>query len=84
MSDEDISRTTEGLELIDVSWLADHHVTKLQERQHMVDDLQFKPGEVILDLGCGPGLWSQMIAEYVQPNGRVVGVDLDPALTHYA
>jgi SAM-dependent methyltransferase len=69
-----------GLELTTVEWLLDHHKTKLQERRETVDDLNIKAGDVILDLGCGPGLWTHLLAEKVKPNGRVVGVDFSPDL----
>jgi ubiquinone/menaquinone biosynthesis C-methylase UbiE len=73
-----------GLELTTVEWLLDHHKTKLQERRQTVDDLNLKPGDVVLDLGCGPGLWTHLLAEKVKPNGRVVGVDFSPDLINYA
>jgi trans-aconitate methyltransferase len=34
------------------------------------------PGMTILDLACGPGNMTRLLAERVHPNGRVVGVDL--------
>jgi 23S rRNA (uridine2552-2'-O)-methyltransferase len=34
-------------------------------------------GDVVLDLGCAPGGWSQVAAKAVEPGGLVVGVDLD-------
>ena len=73
-----------GLELTTVEWLLDHHKTKLQERRKTIDDLNLKPGDVVLDLGCGPGLWTRMLAEKVKPNGRVIGVDFTPDLINYA
>lgn len=73
-----------GLELTTVEWLLDHHKTKLQERRETVDDLNLKPGDVVLDLGCGPGLWTHLLAEKVKPNGRVVGFDFSPNLINYA
>ena len=73
-----------GLELTTVEWLLDHHKTKLQERRETVDDLNLKPGDVVLDLGCGPGLWTHLLAEKVKPNGRVVGLDFSPDLINYA
>jgi ubiquinone/menaquinone biosynthesis C-methylase UbiE len=73
-----------GLELTTVEWLLDHHKTKLQERRETVDDLNLKPGDVVLDLGCGPGLWTHLLAEKVKPNGRVVGLDFSPDLIKYA
>lgn len=73
-----------GLELTNLEWLLDHHITKEQERRQMVDNLNLKPGDVVLDLGCGPGLWSAMLAEKVKPNGKVVGLDFSPDLIKYA
>jgi len=73
-----------GLELTTVEWLLDHHKTKLQERRETVEDLNLKPGDVVLDLGCGPGLWTHLLAEKVKPNGRVVGLDFSPDLINYA
>lgn len=73
-----------GLELTNVEWLLDHHETKLQERRKTVDELNLKPGDVVLDLGCGPGLWTHLLAEKVKPNGRVVGLDFSPDLINYA
>jgi 23S rRNA (uridine2552-2'-O)-methyltransferase len=35
-----------------------------------------KPGAVCVDLGAAPGSWSQLAAQLVRPNGRVIAVDL--------
>lgn len=77
-------REKKKLEFISIGWLLDHHRTKQQERRQMVDDLGLKPGDEILDLGCGPGLWASLLAEKVKPNGRVVGLDCDTDLISYA
>lgn len=69
-----------GLELTTVEWLLDHHKTKLHERRETVDNFNLKPGDVVLDLGCGPGLWTHLLAEKVKPNGRVVGLDFSQNL----
>ncbi len=73
-----------GLTLTAVDWLVDHHRTKELERRQMVEDLELKPGDVVLDLGCGPGLWTRLMAEQVAPNGKVIGADLSPSLLRYA
>jgi len=72
------------MQFIDVEWLLDHHETKAVYRREMVDALGLRPGDIVLDVGCGPGFWSQLIAEKVWPTGRVVGVDLSAELIRYA
>lgn len=37
-----------------------------------------KSGDVVVDLGAAPGGWSQIAHKLVQPNGKVVGIDLSP------
>lgn len=73
-----------GLKLNDLGWLLDHHKAKEADRRQMVEDMHLKPGDVVLDLGCGPGLWSELLAEKVWPHGRVVGVDFSPGYVAYA
>lgn len=51
-------------------------VFKLQEindRFHLL-----KPSYKVLDLGAAPGSWSQYAAKVVGPQGRVLGIDLQP------
>ncbi|MDJ0617628.1 MAG: methyltransferase domain-containing protein [Calothrix sp. MO_192.B10] len=72
------------LEVLNIKWQLDHHFAKIQHRQEIVDSLNLQPGDVVLDLGCGPGLWSSMFAEKVQPHGRVIGVDIDARWIDYA
>jgi ubiquinone/menaquinone biosynthesis C-methylase UbiE len=75
---------SKDLELIDLDWLIDHHKSKEQERRQMVDSLDLKSGNIVLDLGCGPGLWTSLMAEKVHPEGKVVGVDFSPDLINFA
>lgn len=41
---------------------------------------EFQPGEVVLDLGSGAGLDAIMASRRVGPSGRVIGVDMNPAM----
>jgi len=41
-------------------------------------DKLFKPGMTVVDLGAAPGGWSQIAAERVGDNGRVVASDILP------
>lgn len=67
-----------------IKWLFDHHRAKEQQRRGMVDDLNLKSGDNVLDMGCGLGLWTSLLAEKVKPDGRVVGLDIDTDFIRYA
>jgi len=43
-----------------------------------------RPGERVLDLGCGGGTTTMAIAGAVGPSGRVTGVDISPDLVAHA
>jgi arsenite methyltransferase len=43
-----------------------------------------KPGETVLELGCGGGLDTVLLAEQVGPEGRVIGVDCASAMLERA
>lgn len=45
---------------------------------------ELRPGEVVLDLGCGAGMDSILAARRVGPTGRVIGVDMTPAMVEKA
>ena len=48
-----------------------YKLLQIQERFHLI-----RRGDVVLDLGAAPGSWSQVAAELVGSQGRVVAVDL--------
>jgi len=41
-------------------------------------DNLLRPGLTVVDLGCAPGSWSQVLRERVGPSGRIVAIDLLP------
>jgi ubiquinone/menaquinone biosynthesis C-methylase UbiE len=65
-----------GLPLNAVEWLVTHHESKLLEREQMVRDLSLKQGSLVVDAGCGPGLWTPLLAEAIGTEGRIIGVDI--------
>ncbi len=47
-------------------------------RRRAVDLLQLKPGNRVLDAGCGPGGSFPYLAEAVGPSGEVTGIEISP------
>ena len=43
-----------------------------------------REGESVVDVGCGAGIDSLIAARMVGPRGRVVGIDMTPAMLHRA
>jgi len=39
---------------------------------------ELRPGERVVDVGCGAGIDSLIAAKKVAPDGRVIGVDMTP------
>ncbi|MBN2459720.1 methyltransferase domain-containing protein [Candidatus Woesearchaeota archaeon] len=44
-------------------------------RKKAVEALELKKGDVVLDLGCGPGIMLKKLQEKVGPEGKIIGVD---------
>jgi ubiquinone/menaquinone biosynthesis C-methylase UbiE len=65
-----------GLPLNAAKWLDTHHRSKIEEREQMIRDLQLRKGSFIIDAGCGPGLWTPLLARAIGPGGRILGVDV--------
>jgi len=49
-------------------------------RQKAVQLLQLKPGDRVLDVGCGPGGSFPYLVDAVGTSGEVVGVDISPEI----
>ncbi|MBU3958496.1 MAG: methyltransferase domain-containing protein [Candidatus Omnitrophica bacterium] len=49
-----------------------------------VNFAELKPGEVVVDLGCGSGIDVILAAHKVGPRGRVIGVDIAPQMIEKA
>ena len=50
-----------------------YKLKEIDEKFHI-----FKPGDLVLDLGCYPGSWLLYTEKVIKPNGKVVGIDLNP------
>jgi ubiquinone/menaquinone biosynthesis C-methylase UbiE len=52
-----------------------------EERPQLtIDALEIKPGQTIADLGAGSGYYSFRIAPLVGPAGKVLAIDIEPAM----
>jgi len=60
-----------------------HSSVQMEQAQEMIKRLDLKGGEWILDVGCGDGKISALLAEKV-PKGMVIGIDPSPSMLEQA
>src|SRR5438132_172306 len=60
----------------------DAHFAEASER--LLDELGLRPGDRVVELGCGPGGFSRRVLGRLGPGGVLVGVDASPALLEQA
>src|SRR5215207_8061207 len=54
------------------------------QRRAMLDRLSLRPGESVIDIGCGPGFLCEEMAVAIAETGTVVGVDISEDLIAFA
>ncbi|SCL27808.1 Methyltransferase domain-containing protein [Micromonospora pallida] len=52
----------------------------LDYKRRLVEALDVRTGQTVVDLGCGPGTDLAALADAVGPDGTVFGVDLEPRM----
>jgi ubiquinone/menaquinone biosynthesis C-methylase UbiE len=57
-------------------WLIRETRQREEDCATMLRELKLKPGMIVCDMGCGNGFYSLQMAEQVQPNGKVLAVDI--------
>lgn len=60
------------------------HTAQLPERQQIIAHLLLRPGQWVLDAGCGNGVFLSELARAVAPTGKVIGVDKSASLLNLA
>ena len=56
----------------------------VEQRRRTLEALALRPGEAVVDVGCGPGYLVHDIAQMVGPNGRVHGIDISASMLEIA
>ncbi|TYO98938.1 demethylmenaquinone methyltransferase/2-methoxy-6-polyprenyl-1,4-benzoquinol methylase [Geothermobacter ehrlichii] len=81
---------TRGRDLNHVAWLYDPIIEgfsfgrERRFREKTLEHMAFAPGDRILDVGCGTGSLTLLIAERLQPPGEVIGIDAAPRMIDIA
>lgn len=68
----------------DIEWLPDSATESFAGTGNPFAHGSLKPGEAVLDLGCGAGFDSLLAARDVGPSGKVISVDMTPAMLEKA
>jgi ubiquinone/menaquinone biosynthesis C-methylase UbiE len=63
-----------------ILWLERTERETQEQPQLVIDALEIKPGQTIADLGAGSGYYSFRIAPLVGPAGKVLAIDIEPAM----
>lgn len=59
--------------------LAAYHRAHAAELRAMIAELPLQPGDRVLDMACGDGVYTCWLGERVAPGGQAIGVDISPA-----
>jgi ubiquinone/menaquinone biosynthesis C-methylase UbiE len=62
-----------------ISWLVANPIRRKYMRP-VLERVGIQPGECVLELGPGPGLFTVEAARRIGPDGRLVAVDIQPAM----
>lgn len=53
-------------------------------RRMVIDALELKPGDTVVEIGCGTGLNFSLLEERIGAGGKIIGVDISETMLDYA
>jgi ubiquinone/menaquinone biosynthesis C-methylase UbiE len=59
-----------------------HHIEPL--RALAINKLALRPGDTVIDVACGTGMTTEVLAHAVGPSGCVIGIELSPLMAALA
>jgi len=75
-----IDRQTELVDPLDAAWFYRPERIENEKPEELLDLLGIEEGDVVADIGAGPGFFSLLAAERVGPTGKVLAVDVQPEM----
>ncbi|HLD19263.1 MAG TPA: methyltransferase domain-containing protein [Candidatus Nanoarchaeia archaeon] len=54
-----------------------------QKPEEVVKKLELKPGDTVADIGAGTGYFTRLFATAVGPEGKAIGLDIEPSMVDY-
>jgi len=63
-----------------VEYMADAAELGRDYKHQLLTSLDLRHGDTVLDVGCGPGMDLPVMADAVTTSGRVIGIDVEPAM----
>lgn len=73
-----LSKTRERYETLAATYGQNASLAEFRRQFH--DLMKLNPGETVLDVGCGTGLNFTFIQQAIGPSGRLIGIELTPAM----
>lgn len=75
--DREIAQT---MHYLGAEWLIRDEREREERCSVMLANLGLKPGMTVCDMGCGNGFYSLKMAKVVEPDGQILGVDIQPQM----
>jgi len=76
-------RIAKTMHYLGAEWLIRENRETQERCSLMLANLGVKPGMTVCDMGCGNGFYALQIAKMVGPEGRVLGVDIQPKMLEF-